>query len=74
MDVDGVERGRVVVWRFIRPVEPLWWTALADRMRAGPAAATVLIAAQLATVRARRDDMRELFDSCSPAWPSPSPP
>ena len=28
-----------------------------------PVAATVLIAAQLATGRARRDDMQELFDS-----------
>jgi hypothetical protein len=32
-------------------------------MRADPAAATVLIAAQLATGRARRDDMQELYDS-----------
>lgn len=63
MDVDGVECGRVVVWHFIWPAEPLRGTALADRMRAGPAAATVLIAAQLATGRARRDDMQELYDS-----------
>lgn len=76
MDVDGVECGRVVFWHFIWPAEPLWWTALAERMRAGPAAATVLIAAQLATGRARQDDMQELFDSFPRLrrYPHPRPP
>jgi hypothetical protein len=63
MDVDGVECGRVVVRHFSWPAEPLWGTALADGCGARPAAATVLIGAQLATGRARRDDMQELFDS-----------
>jgi hypothetical protein len=59
----GLVAGGVVVWRFIGP-EPLWWDA-AWQLGYGQAilAAAVLVTVQMATGRARRDGLRELYDS-----------
>jgi hypothetical protein len=56
--------GGVLVWNLTKSAEPLWWNA-AWQIGEGQAvlAAGVLIAAHLAAGRARRDGLRELYES-----------
>ena len=60
----GLLAGGAVVWRVIWTSEPVWWNA-AWQIGYGQVilAASVLAAAQLTASRARRDGMRELYDS-----------
>jgi len=60
----GMLAGGVLVWNLTRSAEPLWWNT-AWQIGEGQAilASTVLIAAQLAAGRARRDGLGELYDS-----------
>jgi hypothetical protein len=60
----GLLAGGAVIWILIRPVEPLWWKA--DWEIGGGQLAlsmAVLVAAQLAAGRARRDAMADLYAS-----------
>jgi len=60
----GLLAGGLVIWLFIRPTEPLWWRADWEigggQLVLGTA---VLVAAQLAAGRARRDTMADLYAS-----------
>jgi len=60
----GLLAGGLVIWLFIRPTEPLWWRADWEigggQLVLGMA---VLVAAQLAAGRARRDTMADLYAS-----------
>src|SRR5262252_2030516 len=60
----GLVVGGVVIWILIRTVEPLWWKA--DWEIGGGQLAlgmAVLVAAQLAAGRARRESMADLYAS-----------
>jgi hypothetical protein len=61
----GLFFGGVLIWAQTKSAEPLWWGA-AWQIGEGQVilAAAVLIVAHLATGRARRDGLRELYDSC----------
>jgi hypothetical protein len=65
----GLLTGGVVIWFFISPLEPVWWNT-AWQIGSGQLilGATVLMAAQLAAGRARRDGMAALYASL-PATP-----
>jgi hypothetical protein len=60
----GLLAGGLVIWVFIHPVEPVWWNTSWEigygQVVLGMA---VLIAAQLAAGRARRDAMADLYAS-----------
>jgi hypothetical protein len=60
----GLVAGGVVIWILIRPLQPLWWKADWDigggQLALGMA---VLVAAQLAAGRARRESMADLYAS-----------
>jgi hypothetical protein len=60
----GVLAGGVVIWSFIRSAQPLWWDADWE-IGEGQLilAMAVLVAAQLAAGRARRDAMTDLYAS-----------
>jgi hypothetical protein len=60
----GLLAGGAVIWLFIRSVQPLWWNA-AWEIGEGQLvlAMAVLVAAQLAAGRARRDAMSDLYAS-----------
>jgi hypothetical protein len=60
----GLLAGGVVIWLFIRSVQPLWWDA-GWEIGEGQLvlAMAVLVAAQLAAGRARRDAMSDLYAS-----------
>jgi hypothetical protein len=60
----GLLAGGAVVWVLIWPAEPLWWSA-AWRIGIGQTVVgmAVLVAAQLAAGRARRDGMADLYAS-----------
>src|SRR6202022_826297 len=60
----GLLAGGAVIWLFIRSVQPLWWNA-AWEIGGGQLvlAMAVLVAAQLAAGRARRDAMSDLYAS-----------
>ena len=60
----GMLAGGALIWSYIQPGEPLWWNA-AWQIGYGQVvlAISVLIAAQLAAGRARRDAMTDLYDS-----------
>ena len=60
----GLLAGGLLIWLFIQPVQPLWWDA-AWEIGEGQLvlAMTVLVAAQLAAGRARRDAMADLYAS-----------
>lgn len=60
----GLLAGALVIWLLIRPTEPLWWRA--DWVIGGGQLVlglAVLVAAQLAAGRARRDAMADLYAS-----------
>ncbi len=60
----GTLAGGAVVWIFIYPVQPVWWSVTWE-IGGGQLilAATVLVAAQLAAGRASRDGMADLYAS-----------
>jgi hypothetical protein len=60
----GLLAGAAIIWRSVWSPEPLWWNT-AWQIGYGQAglALVVLAAAQLATGRARRDGMQDLYDS-----------
>lgn len=60
----GLLAGGVVIWNFIYSLEPVWWNT-AWEIGSGQLilGAAVLIAAQLAAGRARRDGMADLYAS-----------
>ncbi len=60
----GLAGGAAAIWRSVWSAEPLWWNT-AWQIGYGQVilAVVVLAAAQLATGRARRDGMRDLYDS-----------
>jgi hypothetical protein len=60
----GLLAGGAVVWVLFGPAEPLWWNT-AWRIGVGQLVLgmTVLVAAQLAVGRARRDGMADLYES-----------
>ncbi len=62
--LSGLLAGGLLIWRFIQPVQPLWWDA-AWEIGEGQLvlAMTVLVAAQLAAGRARRDVMADVYAS-----------
>src|SRR5215472_12639186 len=60
----GLVAGGLLIWLLIHPVQPLWWNAaweIGDGQLA--LAIGVLVAAQLATGRARRNAMGDLYTS-----------
>ena len=60
----GLVAGGLVVWAFVHGRQPVWWNGgWAIGYGQTVLSVTVLIAAQLATARARRDGMDELYDS-----------
>jgi hypothetical protein len=65
----GLLVGAAVVWEVTYSVQPLWWNA---DWQVGYGqmvlSVTVLVAAQLATGRARRDDLHDLYES----FPTPT--
>jgi hypothetical protein len=62
--LSGLLAGGLMIWLFIQPVQPLWWDA-AWEIGGGQLvlATAVLVAAQLAAGRARRDAMADLYAS-----------
>ncbi len=60
----GLVAGGVVIWFFVSPLQPTWWNT-AWQIGSGQLilGATVLMAAQLAAGRARRDGMADLYAS-----------
>lgn len=65
----GLLAGAAVVWEATQHEQPLWWNA-AWQLGYGQQvlSMTVLVAAQLATGRARRDDLQDLYAS----FPTPT--